>query len=166
MDNYWVAKRLLFGWVGLKSAVVNVDDDAGALLVDELARGPLDLWSYSTRADAGARLVAEDVGYRDGGLAFTLVAGLDALRHPRACLSPLMVVLNKRKIQMPKMKTKSGAKKRFSRTATGLIKANVAHKRHRLISKPQKMKRKARGTTLLAKGDTTLVLWYMPYLRG
>lgn len=67
---------------------------------------------------------------------------------------------------MPKMKTKSGAKKRFSRTATGLIKANVAHKRHRLISKPQKMKRKARGTTLLAKGDTNLVLWYMPYLRG
>ena len=77
-----------------------------------------------------------------------------------------MVVSNERKIQMPKMKTKSGAKKRFSRTATGLIKANVAHKRHRLISKPQKMKRKARGTTLLAKGDTTLVLWYMPYLRG
>ncbi len=67
---------------------------------------------------------------------------------------------------MPKMKTKSGAKKRFSRTATGLIKANVAHKRHRLISKPQKMKRKARGTTVLAKGDANLVLWYMPYLRG
>jgi len=67
---------------------------------------------------------------------------------------------------MPKMKTKSGAKKRFSRTATGKIKAFVAHKRHRLISKPQKMKRKARGTTTLGKGDSTLVLWYMPYLRG
>jgi UDP-N-acetylmuramoyl-L-alanyl-D-glutamate--2,6-diaminopimelate ligase len=73
MDNYWVAKRLLFGWVGLKSAVVNIDDDAGALLADELGRGPLDLWTYSTRADAGARLLAEDIGYRDGGLAFTLV---------------------------------------------------------------------------------------------
>ncbi len=67
---------------------------------------------------------------------------------------------------MPKMKTKSGAKKRFSRTATGKIKMNVAHKRHRLISKPQKMKRKARGTAILAKGDTTLVLTYMPYLRA
>jgi large subunit ribosomal protein L35 len=67
---------------------------------------------------------------------------------------------------MPKMKTKSGAKKRFSRTATGKIKANVAHKRHRLVSKPKKMKRKARGTFVLEKGDARLVLTYMPYLRG
>ncbi len=35
---------------------------------------------------------------------------------------------------MPKMKTKSGAKKRFSFTATGKVKAGVAGKRHRLIS--------------------------------
>ena len=67
---------------------------------------------------------------------------------------------------MPKMKTKSGAKKRFSRTATGKVKANVAHKRHRLISKPKQMKRKAKGTTVLGKGDANLVLSYMPYLRG
>jgi large subunit ribosomal protein L35 len=67
---------------------------------------------------------------------------------------------------MPKLKTKSGAKKRFSRTATGKVKANVAHKRHRLISKPKKMKRQARGTTILQKGDAGLVLSYMPYLRG
>jgi large subunit ribosomal protein L35 len=68
--------------------------------------------------------------------------------------------------KMPKMKTKSGAKKRFSRTATGKVKANVAHKRHRLISKPKQMKRKARGTFTLEKGDAKLVLTYMPYLRG
>ncbi len=67
---------------------------------------------------------------------------------------------------MPKMKTKSGAKKRFRVTATGKVVANVAHKRHRLISKPQKMKRKARGTMTLEKGDSNLVLWYMPYLRS
>lgn len=67
---------------------------------------------------------------------------------------------------MPKLKTKSGAKKRFSRTATGKIKVGVAHKRHRLISKPQQMKRKARGTVILRPGDTKLVLTYMPYLRG
>ncbi|HTZ79872.1 MAG TPA: 50S ribosomal protein L35 [Stellaceae bacterium] len=66
---------------------------------------------------------------------------------------------------MPKMKTKSGAKKRFKRTATGKIKAAVAHKRHRLVSKPKQMKRKARGTTVLQPGDTGLVLTYMPYLR-
>jgi len=66
---------------------------------------------------------------------------------------------------MPKMKTKSGAKKRFSRTATGKIKAGVAHNRHRLISKPKSMKRKARGTMILREGDANLVLTYMPYLR-
>jgi len=67
---------------------------------------------------------------------------------------------------MPKLKTKSGAKKRFSRTGTGKVKAAVAHKRHRLISKPQQMKRKARGTTILKPGDANLVLSYMPYMRG
>jgi len=67
---------------------------------------------------------------------------------------------------MPKLKTKSGAKKRFSRTGTGKIKAAVAHKRHRLISKPKQMKRKARGTVTLEKGDAKLVLTYMPYLRS
>jgi large subunit ribosomal protein L35 len=67
---------------------------------------------------------------------------------------------------MPKMKTKSGAKKRFRLSASGKIKANVAHKRHRLISKPKKMKRKARGTFILSKGDADLVRVYMPYHRG
>ena len=66
---------------------------------------------------------------------------------------------------MPKMKTKSGAKKRFSRTASGKIKYKPAHKRHRLISKPKQMKRKAKRSTYLQKGDAGLVLTYMPYLR-
>jgi large subunit ribosomal protein L35 len=43
---------------------------------------------------------------------------------------------------------------------------NVAHKRHRLISKPKQMKRKARGTVTLQPGDRSLVLTYMPYLRS
>jgi len=73
MDSYWAAKRLLFGWPGLKAAVVNIDDDAGDLLAGELTHGPLDLWTYSTRTDSQARLLAEGIGYRDGGLAFTLV---------------------------------------------------------------------------------------------
>jgi large subunit ribosomal protein L35 len=62
---------------------------------------------------------------------------------------------------MPKLKTKSGAKKRFGVTASGLVKRNWGHKRHRLISKS-----KHRGTTTLEKGDAGLVLTYMPYLRG
>jgi UDP-N-acetylmuramyl-tripeptide synthetase len=73
MDSYWAAKRLLFGWVGLKSAVINIDDDAGALLADELRRGQIDVWTYSTRPDSGARLIADEIAYVDGGLAFTLV---------------------------------------------------------------------------------------------
>ncbi|MFZ0694481.1 MAG: 50S ribosomal protein L35 [Alphaproteobacteria bacterium] len=67
---------------------------------------------------------------------------------------------------MPKLKTKSGAKKRFRKTASGKIRMNVAHKRHRLISKPQKMKRKARGTRIMDASDAKIVLRYMPYLRG
>lgn len=65
---------------------------------------------------------------------------------------------------MPKLKTKSGAKKRFTRTATGKIKMAAAHKRHRLISKPQQMKRKARGTRVMDKCDEGIVRKYMPYL--
>ena len=67
---------------------------------------------------------------------------------------------------MPKLKTKSGAKKRFSRTANGKIRMNVAHKLHRLISKPKQMKRHAGGSVTLQKGDAKLVQTYMPYLRG
>ncbi len=67
---------------------------------------------------------------------------------------------------MPKLKTKSGAKKRFGRTGTGKIKHNFAYKRHLLINKDKQGKRKRRGTTTLTKGDAALVLTYMPYLRG
>lgn len=64
---------------------------------------------------------------------------------------------------MPKMKTKSAAKKRFSFTATGKIKGNVANKRHCLGAKPQQMKRQARGTFVLSDGDTTIVKKFLPY---
>jgi large subunit ribosomal protein L35 len=67
---------------------------------------------------------------------------------------------------MPKMKTKSGAKKRFKRTASGKIKAAFGHKRHGLSKRSKKMKRKARGTFTLEHGDERLVKGYMPYLRG
>jgi large subunit ribosomal protein L35 len=67
---------------------------------------------------------------------------------------------------MPKLKTKSGAKKRFSRTGSGKIRRNYGHKRHLLINKSKQGKRLRRGTTTLEKGDATLVLTYMPYLRS
>lgn len=64
---------------------------------------------------------------------------------------------------MPKLKTKSSAKHRFKLTATGKVKSGVAHKRHRLISKPTKMKRQARGTFILAEPDAKVVRRWMPY---
>jgi len=65
---------------------------------------------------------------------------------------------------MPKMKTKSSAKKRFSKTGTGKIKRNFAYKSHCLEEKTQKMKRKARGTTILTPQDAKIVRRFLPYL--
>jgi large subunit ribosomal protein L35 len=80
----------------------------------------------------------------------------DAPGCPRACNG----------YSMPKLKTKSGAKKRFGRTASGKIVRNWGHKRHRLISKSKQGKRLRRGTTTMEPGDAKLVLTYMPYLRS
>ncbi|MBI4183506.1 MAG: 50S ribosomal protein L35 [Proteobacteria bacterium] len=64
---------------------------------------------------------------------------------------------------MPKLKTKSSTKRRFRLTATGKLRMNPAYKRHFLRRRPQKMKRKARGTTLLAAVDVKMVRRFMPY---
>ena len=65
---------------------------------------------------------------------------------------------------MPKMKTKSSAKKRFSLTANGKVKANPAFKRHCLTAKTSKMKRHARGTMILSDRDSAAVIkHYLPY---
>ena len=59
---------------------------------------------------------------------------------------------------MPKMKTKSSAKKRFKVTKTGKVKVKQANARHMLMNKPQKRKRHARGTTVLCAADARIVL--------
>ncbi len=66
---------------------------------------------------------------------------------------------------MPKMKTKSGAKKRFKVTATGRIKAGQAGKRHGMIKRSNKFIRNARGRTTLCAADESIVKKYMPYAR-
>ena len=66
---------------------------------------------------------------------------------------------------MPKIKTKSGTKKRFRLTATGKIKFGPAGKRHGLSKRPQKMKRQARGLQIMNESDRKIVLAYMPYAR-
>lgn len=68
---------------------------------------------------------------------------------------------------MPKLKTKSAAKKRFSVTATGKVKAKSAKTRHMMRNKTQKMKRQARGTYILCDADTrTILINYLPYKRS
>ena len=64
---------------------------------------------------------------------------------------------------MPKLKTKSGVKKRFTVTATGKVKHGVAGKRHRLISHNAKYIRQNRGTTVLSHADTKTVKLWAPY---
>jgi large subunit ribosomal protein L35 len=66
---------------------------------------------------------------------------------------------------MPKMKTKSSAKKRFKVTATGRVLAAGAGKRHGMIKRTAKFVRQARGTSTLSAPDEKIVKTYMPYDR-
>ena len=66
---------------------------------------------------------------------------------------------------MPKMKTKSSAKKRFKVTASGKIRGGQAGKRHGMIKRTKKQIRNQRGTTILAEGDARLVKIHLPYAR-
>lgn len=54
---------------------------------------------------------------------------------------------------MPKMKSNSGAKKRFKVTAKGKIKRKKAYKSHILTKKSAKTKRNLRKDTLVDKTD-------------
>jgi large subunit ribosomal protein L35 len=54
---------------------------------------------------------------------------------------------------MPKMKTKSGAKKRFSLTGTGKVKRKHAYKSHILTKKSKKRKRNLTYSGLVDKCD-------------
>lgn len=58
---------------------------------------------------------------------------------------------------MPKMKTKSGAKKRFSLTATGKIKRGHQNKSHILSKKTTKRKRRLRSTTYVAHAQERMI---------
>ena len=66
-------------------------------------------------------------------------------------------ILKAYEIIMPKIKNKSGAKKRFSFTGTGKIKTSQAGKRHGMIKRSNKFIRNARGTAILAKADERIV---------
>jgi len=58
---------------------------------------------------------------------------------------------------MPKMKTKSSAKKRFKLTGTGKIKRKHAFKSHILTKKATKRKRNLTHVTLVDKSDEAAI---------
>ncbi len=64
---------------------------------------------------------------------------------------------------MPKMKTKSGAKKRFKVRSGGSIKRSQAFKRHILTKKTTKVKRHLRGMESVHASDAQQVRSMLPY---
>ena len=68
---------------------------------------------------------------------------------------------------MPKLKTKSSAKKRFKISAKGKVITAQAGKRHGMIKRTNSQIRKQRGSTIMSKPDSKIVKSYIPYsLRG
>jgi large subunit ribosomal protein L35 len=63
---------------------------------------------------------------------------------------------------MPKMKTKSSAKKRFRVRPGGTVKRGQAFKRHILTKKTTKNKRQLRGTVCLNACDMASISRMMP----
>ena len=64
---------------------------------------------------------------------------------------------------MPKMKTHSGAKKRFSVTASGKVKRGHQNKSHILSKKDTKRKRRLRQQTLVSTAQEKTVKNLIPY---
>ena len=64
---------------------------------------------------------------------------------------------------MPKLKTKSSAKKRFRFTASGKIKRGQVGKRHGMIKRSNEQIRSLRGTTVLDNSETKRIKRWMPY---
>ncbi|MFB3916455.1 MAG: 50S ribosomal protein L35 [Terriglobales bacterium] len=64
---------------------------------------------------------------------------------------------------MPKLKTHSGAAKRFKKTATGKVKRGHSHLRHILTSKDTKRKRKLGNQVLVSDADTPKIKRMIPY---
>src|SRR5262245_18452526 len=69
--------------------------------------------------------------------------------------------------QMPKLKTKSGAKKRFKVTAGGKVLYQQSRKRLGMIKRSNKHIRQLRGTAVLFKTDAEKIKkYFLPYGRS
>ena len=70
MQAYWQAKQALFDWPGLRAVVLNIDDEKGAELAQQLRQRPLDLWTVSCKGKA--RLQAKNIHLGARGLSFSV----------------------------------------------------------------------------------------------
>ena len=67
---------------------------------------------------------------------------------------------------MPKLKTKSGANKRFRLTASGKVKLPVAGKRHGMSKRGNRFLRQATGTVIASHGDEVKIKrFFLPNAR-
>ncbi len=64
---------------------------------------------------------------------------------------------------MPKLKSKSGAKKRFRLTASGKVRMNQSGKQHGMIKRTNKQIRNQRGTAIMSQADAKIVKQFLPY---
>jgi large subunit ribosomal protein L35 len=64
---------------------------------------------------------------------------------------------------MPKLKTHSGAKKRFKKLKSGLVKAGKAYHRHLLTKKSPQRKRRLGSALYIARCDINHVAPLLPY---
>ncbi len=64
---------------------------------------------------------------------------------------------------MPKIKTHSGAKKRFTVTGSGKVKFQHTNKRHRLTQKDHKRKRILRGAAIADASNIANIKKLIPY---
>ena len=65
---------------------------------------------------------------------------------------------------MPKMKSNSGARKRFRTTGSGKIVRRKAYASHLLSCKSRKRKRNLRKSTIVSPANTRGVVRMLPYL--
>jgi large subunit ribosomal protein L35 len=106
----------------------------------------------------------ETLSSRPAGHAVAAFHAFEATSH-NAIRPACNVGHQEQESQMPKLKTKSGAKKRFKMTGTGKVKAAAQGKRHGMIKRTAKFVRTARGTMVLNDSDAKIVKKYMPYAR-
>ncbi len=66
-------------------------------------------------------------------------------------------------VLMPKLKTKSSVKKRFSRTGSGKIKFKPAGKRHGMSKRTNKFIRNTKRSSIMSPGDSALIDHMLPY---